>query len=141
MCNCIAARLPRYKSAECRILICRAAYGLAAANPCHVVGVADVRAADLGRCQSASLRPRERAAVVILRRVAARVGDSIATIRRQQVAPRTVAVGIIIGRRAANFFALNVSCGVVGVLISRSTDRRRGKLPLLVVAISGAGRR
>lgn len=40
MCNCIAARLPRYRSAECRILICRAA-----ANPCHVVGVAVARAA------------------------------------------------------------------------------------------------
>lgn len=45
MCNCIAARLPRYKSAECRVLICRTAYGLAAANPCHVVGVAVARAA------------------------------------------------------------------------------------------------
>ena len=140
MCNCIAARLPRYRSAEGRILICRAAYGLAAANPCHVVGVADVRIAHLCSCQSASLRPRERAAVVILRRVAARVGDRAAVVRRQQVAPRAVAVGII-GRRASNFFALNIACGVIGVGITRSADRRRGKLPLLVVAIGCAGRR
>lgn len=48
------------------------------------------RAADLGRRQSAPLRPRERAAVVILRRVAAGVGDRIAAVRRQQVAPRAV---------------------------------------------------
>ena len=49
MCNCIAARLPRYRSAEGRILICRAAYGLAAANPCHAVGVGISRSAD--RCR------------------------------------------------------------------------------------------
>ena len=135
-----AARLTYHESAEGREVILRRAHGLAAANTGHVVGIAYVRAADLGRCQSASLRPRERAAVVILRRVAARVGDRAAVVRRQQIAPRTVAVGII-GRRASNFFALNIARGVVAVLISRSADRRRGKLPLLVVAISGAGRR
>ena len=136
-----AASLTGHEAAEGREIILRRAHGLAAANTGHIVGIAYVRAADLGRCQSAPLRPCERAAVVILRRISARVGDSIATIRRQQVAPRTVAVGIIIGRRAANFFALNVSCGVIGVGITRSADRRRGELPLLVVAIDCAGRR
>ena len=135
-----AARLPRHEAAEGREIILRRAHGLAAANTGHIIGIAYVRAADLGRCQSASLRPRERAAVVILRRVAARVGYGITAICRQQVAPRTVAVGVI-GRRASNFFALNIACGVIGVGISRSADRRRGKLPLLVVAIDCAGRR
>ena len=135
-----AARLTGHEAAEGREIILRRAHGLAAANTRHIVGIAYVRAADLGRCQSASLRPRERAAVVILRRVAARVGDRAAVVRRQQVAPRAVAVGII-GRRASNFFALNVACGVVAVLIARSPDCRRGKLPLLVVAIGRAGRR
>ena len=135
-----AARLTRNKPAKGRELIRRRANGLAAANAGHVVGIAYVRAADLGRCQSASLRPRERAAVVILRRISAGVGDRAAVVRRQQIAPRTVAVGII-GRRASNFFALNIACGVIGVGISRSADRRRGKLPLLVVAIDCAGRR
>ena len=135
-----AARLPRHEAAEGREIILRRAHGLAAANTGHIVGIAYVRAADLGRCQSASLRPRERAAVVILRRVAARVGDRAAVVRRQQVAPRAVAVGII-GRRASNFFALNVARGVVGVGMSRSADHRRGELPLLVVAIGCAGRR
>lgn len=135
-----AARLTGHEAAEGREIILRRAHGLAAANARHIIGIAYVRAADLGRCQSASLRPRERAAVVILRRISAGVGDRIAAVRRQQVAPRTVAVGIIIGRRAANFFALNVSCGVVGVLIVRSPDHRRGKLPLLVVAIGRARR-
>ena len=140
MCNCIAARLPRYRSAECRVLICRTAHGLAAANTGHIIGVAYVRAADLRRRQSASLRPRERASVVILRRVAARVGDRAAVVRRQQVAPRAVAVGVI-GRRASNFFALNIARGVVGVGISRSADRRRCELPLLVIAVGRTGRR
>ena len=136
-----AARLPRHEAAEGRELIRRRAHGLAAANASHIIGIAYVRAADLRRRQSASLRPRERAAVVILRRVAARVGDRAAVVRRQQVAPRTVAVGIIIGRRAANFFALNVARGVVAVLISRSADRRRCELPLLVIAVGRTGRR
>ena len=140
MCNCIAARLTGHKAAEGREIILRRAHGLAAANTRHIVGIAYVRAVDLRRRQSASLRPRERAAVVILRRVAAGVGDSITAICRQQVAPRAVAVGVI-GRRASNFFTLNVARGVVAVLISRSADRRRGKLPLLVVAIDCAGRR
>ena len=128
-----------HESAEGREVILRRAHGLAAANARHIVGIAYVRSADLGRCQSASLRPCERAAVVILRRVAARVGDRAAVVRRQQVAPRTVAVGII-GRRASNFFALNIACGVIGVGITRSADRRRGKLPLLVIAIGRARR-
>ena len=136
-----AARLTGHKAAEGREIIRRRPHGLAAANARHIVGIAYIRAADLGRRQSASLRPCERASVVILRRISAGVGDRAAVVRRQQVAPRTVAVGIIIGRRAANFFALNVARGVVGVLIVRSPDRRRGELPLLVVAISGAGRR
>lgn len=135
-----AARLPRHKAAEGREIILRRAHGLAAANTGHIVGIAYVRAADLGRRQSASLRPRERAAVVILRRVAARVGDSITAICRQQVAPRAVAVGII-GRRASNFFTLNIARGVISVGIARSADFSRGKLPLLVVAIDCAGRR
>ena len=135
-----AARLPRHEAAEGREIILRRAHGLAAANTGHIVGIAYVRAADLGRRQSASLRPRERAAVVILRRVAAAVGYTFPVIRRQQIAPCAVAVGII-GRRASNFFALNVARGVVGVGITRSADRRRGKLPLLVVAIGCTGRR
>ena len=135
-----AARLTYHESAEGREVILRRAHGLAAANARHIIGIAYVRAADLGRCQSAPLRPCERAAVVILRRISAGVGDRITAICRQQVAPRAVAVGII-GRRASNFFALNIARGVVAVLISCSADRRRGKLPLLVVAIDCAGRR
>ena len=135
-----AARLTGHEAAEGREIILRRAHGLAAANTGHVVGIAYVRAADLRRRQSAPLRPCESASVVILRRVAAGVGDRAAVVRRQQVAPRAVAVGII-GRRASNFFALNVARGVVGVGITRSADRRRGKLPLLVVAIDCAGRR
>ena len=88
-----AARLTGHEAAEGREIIRRRAHGLAAANAGHIIGIAYVRAADLGRCQSAPLRPRERAAVVILRRISAGVGDGIAAIRRQQVAPRAVAVG------------------------------------------------
>ena len=135
-----AARLTGHEAAEGREIILRRAHGLAAANTGHIVGIAYVRAADLGRCQSAPLRPRERAAVVILRGISAGVGDGITAICRQQIAPRTVAVGII-GRRASNFFALNIACGVIGVGITRSADRRRGKLPLLVIAVDCAGRR
>ena len=134
-----AARLTGHKAAEGREIIRRRANGLAAANTGHIVGIAYVRAADLGRCQSAPLRPCERAAVVILRGISAGVGDRIAAVRRQQVAPRTVAVGVI-GLCAANFFTLNVARGVVGVGITRSADHRRGKLPLLVVAIGRARR-
>ena len=132
-----AARLPRHEAAEGSELIRRRAHGLAAANTGHIIGIAYVRAADLRRRQSASLRPRERAAVVILRGISAGVGDGITAICRQQVAPRAVAVGII-GRRASNFFALNIACGVIGVGITRSADRRRGKLPLLVIAVGRA---
>ena len=134
-----AASLTYHKAAEGREIILRRTHGLAAANARHIVGIAYVRAADLGRRQSAPLRPCESASVVILRRVAAGVGDRAAVVCRQQVAPRAVAVGII-GRRASNFFALNVARGVVGVGITRSADHRRGKLPLLVVAIGRARR-
>ena len=41
----VATRLTRNKPAKGRELICRRAHGLAAANPCHVVGVAVARAA------------------------------------------------------------------------------------------------
>ncbi len=118
MCNCIAARLPRYRSAECRVLICRTAYGLAAANTGHIVGIAYVRAADLGRCQSASLRPRERAAVVIFCRVSAAAGYAFPVIRRQQVTPCAVAVGIAVSRRAAVFLrAQQAGCVGAGIAV------------------------
>ena len=90
-----AARLAGHESAEGRELVLRAVYGLAAANARHVVGIAYVRAADRRRRQSAPLRPCERAAVVIPRRVAAAVAAYLMpVIRREQVAPRAVAVGV-----------------------------------------------
>ena len=61
-------------------------------------------------------------------------------IRREQVAPRAVAVGVI-GRRAADLFALDVARGVVGVGIARAADSRRGKLPLPVIAVGRYGHR
>ena len=87
--------LTRHESAEGREPVLRAVYGLAAANARHVVGVAYVRAADRRRRQPAPLRPCERAAVVIPRRVAAAVAAYLMpVIRREQVAPRAVAVGV-----------------------------------------------
>ena len=127
--------LTRYKSAEGREPVLRAVYGLAAANARHVVGVAYVRIADRCRSQLAPLRPCERAAVVIPRRIAAAVvAYLMPVIRREQVAPRAVAVGVI-GRRAADLFALDVARGVIGVGIARAADGRRGKLPLPVIAV------
>ena len=117
MCNCIAARLPRYKSAECRVLICRTAYGLAAANPCHVVGVADVRIAHLCSCQLAALRPCKRAAVVIFCRVSAAVGYTFPVIRRQQIAPCAVAVGIAVARAAVGLRAQVAGCVGAGIAV------------------------
>ena len=136
-----AARLTRHESAEGRELILRAVYGLAAANPRHVVGVAYVRIADRCSCQSAPLRPCERAAVVIPRRIAAAVvAYLMPVIRREQVAPRAVAVGVALCR-AADLFALNVSCGVIGVGVACAADGRRGKLPLPVIAVGRYGHR
>ena len=135
-----AARLAGHESAEGRELVLRAVYGLAAANARHVVGVAYVRIADRRRCQPAPLRPCERAAVVIPRWVAAAVvAYLMSVIRREQVAPRAVAVGVI-GRRAADLFALDVARGIIGVGIARAADGRRGKLPLLIVDVGRAVR-
>ena len=63
--------------------------------------------------------PRERAAVVILRRISARVGDRAAVVRRQQVAPRAVAVGII-GRRAVGVRHGRHAPGIIPVLLRQA---------------------
>ena len=61
-------------------------------------------------------------------------------IRREQVAPCAVAVGVALCR-AADLFALDVARGVIGVDIARAADRRRGKLPLPVIAVGRYGHR
>jgi len=117
MCNCIAARLPRYRSAECREIILRRAHGLAAANTGHIVGIAYVRAVDLRRCQLAALRPCKRAAVVIFFRVSSAAGYAFPVIRRQQVTPCAVAVGIAVARAAVFLRAQVAGCVGAGIAV------------------------
>ena len=137
MCNCIAARLPRYRSAEGRILICRAAYGLAAANPCHAVGVGISRSADrrrgklpllviaIGRarrCRAARIEDLDQAAVAVVVAIIAidQVARRVAVIdvvrqRRPVAAILIIAVVILFPRRRG--LLCELSRGIVGIFI------------------------
>ena len=130
----VSISLPEQLSASVVVGMEGAVDSLACPQTVHSVGVRNGRTAVVCRRQPTAALPGEvpACAVVIAQGVAnGIIGDGMSIVRRQQVWPRSVAVGV-----SVPICRQEIARGIVGVRIGDAAAAGRNELPLNVIPVS-----